>query len=418
MTRALKVLAATLIMLLAGCVTPPQAPETPLEPASPTTVVKEPKAPEPDPPQPPIIALRIAAVGDIMLGTDYPENHLPDDDGLGFLSGVSEFLLDADVTFGNLEGVLSDGGDAEKVCKNPSLCYLFRSPTRYAGHLEKAGFDVMSLANNHARDFGESGRSETMTALDARGIHHAGRENDVASWEVNGLKIALIAFSPNKESYSINDNEGGARLVAELAEKHDIVVVSFHGGAEGVEARHVPFGLETYYGERRGNLVAFSHAVIDAGADLVLGHGPHVTRAVEVYNDRLIAYSLGNFATYYGISVEGPKGVAPILIADLGPDGTFVSGRIISTHQVRPDGPSIDPDESALTEVTSLTRDDFGVAHILFDYDKRFFTREGLTRFRSLVMNRLVRIADESRIWIDSNTDRLFESDAFLDVYH
>ena len=99
--------------------------------------------------------------------------------------------------------------------------------------------------------------------------------------------------------------------MAQLAATHDIVIVSFHGGAEGNGAEMLPFAREIFAGEDRGNVVEFAHAMVDAGADLVLGHGPHVVRPMELYRDRLIAYSLGNFATYYGISVEGIRGIAP-----------------------------------------------------------------------------------------------------------
>jgi hypothetical protein len=99
--------------------------------------------------------------------------------------------------------------------------------------------------------------------------------------------------------------------------------------------------------------------MIDAGADLVLGHGPHVVRPVELYRDRLIAYSLGNFATYYGISVEGIRGIAPILHATLDDDGRFVSGRIESTIQIRPAGPAPDPVGSVVALMRGLNLSSF-----------------------------------------------------------
>ena len=294
-----------------------------------------------------------------MLGTNFPENHLPDDDGVSFLSAVTPWLSSPDVTFGNLEGVLVDGGEAAKKCKDPNACYLFRSPTRYAEHYRAAGFDVLSIANNHARDFGEEGRSSTMHALDAVGIHHSGREGDFASFVVNGLKVAVLAYAVTKESNMLLDYELAESTVAEFAATHDIVVVSFHGGAEGADATNLPFEEEEYYREPRGDVVLFAQCMVDAGADLVIGHGPHVVRAVERYKDRLIAYSLGNFATYYGISVAGIKGIAPILITTLDGDGRFIEGEIVSTVQIRPDGPSIDKQQRALNLMRSLSVEDF-----------------------------------------------------------
>jgi hypothetical protein len=335
------------VVLVASCATQPAAaPPKPAGPAAPT-----------EPPIPPAThpGLSIAAVGDIMLGTDFPENILPDDDGLSFLDLVTPILTGPDVTFGNLEGVLQDGGEPVKQCKDKRICFLFRSPTRYATYLELAGFDVVSLANNHARDFGEDGRSSTMAALDARGIRHSGREGTVASWAANGRRIALIAFAPNVGSNQLNEPDIARALVEQAAAPHDIVIVSFHGGAEGNGAEILTFAREIFVGEDRGNVVEFAHAMIDAGADLVLGSGPHVVRPMELYRDRLIAYSLGNFATYYGISVEGLRGIAPILLCQLDNDGRFVSGRLAATMQVRPGGPVPDPERTAITVVRTLT---------------------------------------------------------------
>ena len=357
---------------MAACVTtPPELPEAP--PAPPTPVEVVPDAPiEPvTPPEPDLSTKRItiAAVGDMMLGTDYPENHLPDDDGVGFLSAVTPLLSDADITFGNLEGVLVDGGEPGKKCSNPDACYLFRSPSRYVEHFKAAGFDVLSLANNHARDFGEEGRLASMETLAAAGIHHSGLEGDFASMTVNGLKVAVLAFAVTKNSNMLLDYDLSRDTVEAYAESHDIVIVSFHGGAEGRDVTHVPFAEEEYFGEPRGDVAKFSRMVVKAGADLVIGHGPHVVRAMENFDGRLIAYSLGNFATYYGISVAGIKGVAPILVVTLNGDGEFVEGQIHSTIQLRPDGPSIDPRNRALNLLRDLSHEDLGSPGIQFGAD-------------------------------------------------
>ena len=338
-------LALPLFVLLASCATQPPA-------RAPDSAPDETVAPVPSPAA---TTITLAAVGDIMPGTDFPENLLPDDDGLSFFDAVTPILGAADVTFGNFEGVLLDGGEPVKQCRNRNACFVFRTPTRYATYLELAGFDVLSLANNHARDFGEEGRSSSMTALDAVGIHHSGREGTTASFLVNGRRVAMVAFAPNVGSNSLNDPQIGLPLVSELAANHDIVIVSFHGGAEGQGAEVLPFAREYYAGEDRGNVVEFARAMIDAGADIVLGHGPHVVRPLELYRDRLIAYSLGNFATYYGISVEGIRGLAPILFATLDGEGRFVSGKIEPAIQVRPHGPAPDPEKKVITLLRELT---------------------------------------------------------------
>ena len=303
--------------------------------------------------------ISLVAVGDMMLGTDYPENRLPPEQGLSLLSGVTAVLRDADITFGNYEGTLLDGGEAAKECKNPQHCYVFRTPTRFVPWLTAAGFDVLSLANNHARDFGDEGRQASMQALDAAGIHHSGQEGDIASWEVGGLRVALIAYAPFRGAHNPLEIDLARTQIAALAEDHDLVLVSMHMGAEGEEATRLPFAEERFHGERRGDSVAFARAVVDAGADLVIGHGPHVPRAIELYRERLIAYSLGNFCTYYGINVRGLNGLAPILRIEMAADGRFLASEIISARQVRPGGPQLDASHEAARLIAALTRLDF-----------------------------------------------------------
>ncbi len=342
------------------------------QPAEPATVQPAEPAPQAEAaPSPPVQrnAITLAAVGDIMLGTDYPKNTLPDDDGVGFLADVTSTLSAADIAFGNLEGVLLDGGEPVKQCKSPENCFLFRTPTRYATYLRQAGFDVMSLANNHARDFGEEGRDSSMKALDAAGIVHSGREGDVASWSVKGRRVAMIAFAPNVGAHQLNDLPAARERVRDLASQPEIVIVSVHGGAEGEGAERLPFEREKYQGEDRGDVVEFARAMIDEGADIVLGHGPHVVRAMELYRDRLIAYSLGNFATYYGISVAANRGIAPILITWLDEDGRFLFGRLVSTSQVRPNGPKRDPERRALKLIRNLSETAFPQGALTFGED-------------------------------------------------
>ena len=322
------------------------------------------------------LRINIAAVGDMMIGTDYPENHLPDDDGVSFLNAVAPILLPTDIAFGNLESVLADGGEPGKICRNLAACYLFRSPTRYANHYRDAGFDVLSLANNHARDFGEDGRTATMQALDAAGIYHSGREGEFASFKINETTVAVLAYAVTKDSNMMLDYELAEQTVAAFAESHDIVIVSFHGGAEGAAMMHIPFAEEEYFGEPRGDVALFARCMVDAGADLVVGHGPHVLRGIELYKNRLIAYSLGNFATYYGISVEGVKGIAAILLTTLDGDGRFIEGKIVSTVQLRPDGPSIDDEQRALNLIRGLSIEDFGNPGLTFLPDGRLLPVE------------------------------------------
>lgn len=372
MDRSLRIILLAMAALLAACAPATRPPPAAPQPVATAPAAEPPPAPLPPPGPPACTTLDIAAVGDIMLGSDYPEDRLPPDDGRGLLAAVVPELRAADIAFGNLEGVLMDGGEPVKKCQDPKVCFLFRSPARYAGTLADAGFDVMSLANNHARDFGEAGRSSSMAALDAAGIRHSGRIGDIASWEQAGRRIALVAFSFTSGSHPLNDLAGARALVGELRADHDLVIVSFHGGAEGGDATHLPFGTERFFGEDRGDVVAFGRAMVDAGAALVIGHGPHVPRAIEVWNGHLVAYSLGNFSTWFGISIAGPKGYAPLLRATLDDSGRLVAGRIVSALQERPDGLRLDPGQQAARLIRSMTEADLRGGGLLFDAEGGF----------------------------------------------
>lgn len=310
--------------------------------------------------------IHIIAVGDIMLGTNFPDDRLAPGDGIHLLRAMSPILKKADITFGNLEGVLMQGGVAAKKCKNSWSCYVFRSPPHYAQYLKAAGFDVLSLANNHARDFGEEGRSASMEALDNVGLLHSGRVGDVARWQVKGTSVSLIAFAPFGGSHDLLDIPLSQKQVRQEASKSDLVIVSIHAGAEGNDVMHVPFTHEMFYGEDRGDVVEFSRAVIDAGADLVIGHGPHVPRAMELYKNRLIAYSLGNFLTYQGIKISGDNGIAPVLSVTVSAEGVFRQGRIISARQHRPEGTKLDREGKAAKIIAQLSKEDFPNTALIF----------------------------------------------------
>lgn len=310
----------------------------------------------------------IIGVGDIMMGTFYPEDKLPPDDGRHLLRDVESYLADADVTFGNLEGTLLNSGGTPKTCKDPKVCYVFRTPTRYVENLKRAGFDMMSLANNHAGDFGDAGRQSTMRTLDSVGIRHAGQQaQKITIFEKDSVKYGLVAFAPNSGCVQLNDIEGAKALVAHLDSLVDIIVVSFHGGAEGAQYQNVPRTHEIFHGEDRGDVYAFAHTLIDAGADVIFGHGPHVTRAIEVYKDRFITYSMGNFCTYRGISVNGVNGIAPIIKVYTDKQGKFYQGRIIPTYQTYATGVRIDPMNQVVKKIQELTKKDFPECPVQID---------------------------------------------------
>lgn len=306
--------------------------------------------------------VRIAAVGDIQLGQAWPPDamRLPPNNATDVLAKVAPLLEDADITFGNLETVLGDSGTSRKCRKGARNCYAFRAPTAYARTLRESGFDVVSINNNHAADFQQEGRLSTMRALDSVGIAYSGPANGAASWESAGLRIALIAFSTGDGPYRVQDVAAAADSVAGIKLTHDLVIVSFHGGAEGAGATRVPKQVEHAYGEDRGNVFEFARAMIDAGADLVLGHGPHVLRGMEIYRGRLIAYSLGNFSSWHGFNLRGPLGISTVLYATLAPNGVLLEARLAPLYLERPGIPTPDPEQRAIHVVRSLSEADFG----------------------------------------------------------
>ncbi len=303
----------------------------------------------------------IAAVGDIMMGTNFPnESYLPKDTGRYLWKGVRNVLRQADITFGNLEGtILNDGGE-QKECNNPKLCYLFRSPEFLAENFRESGFDLMSLANNHANDFGEEGRLNTQRVMDSLGIAHAGSvDQPYIIKKIGHLKIGFCAFAPNRGTMSIHQSDNIKATIQHLDSLSDIVIASFHAGAEGAKNQHVTRKREFYYGEDRGNVYEMAHQMIDHGADVVLGHGPHVVRAIEVYNKKIIAYSLGNFLTYGRFNLRGPAGEAPLLEIKTTVDGDFLEGQIHAFRQSYSLGPRNDPQLSAIKSIQRLSLDDF-----------------------------------------------------------
>jgi len=238
--------------------------------------------------------VRIAAVGDIMLGgTAEPEMQKF---GYDYPFELAQSLLhQAQIVFGNLEGPLTEGGASETPKK-----YVFRSPPdKVAPALARAGFNIVSLANNHSLDYGPQGLEDTRAALEKVGIHGVGAGRNLAEARTpvymvkDGVTVAFLAYSltfpeefwagPEKPGTAFGHELDVRADVAAARQKADIVVVSFHWGQEGKT-------------ELRDYQVQLAHAAIDAGASAVLGHHPHILQAVEHYQNGVILYSLGNFA--------------------------------------------------------------------------------------------------------------------------
>jgi hypothetical protein len=297
----------------------------------------------------------IVAVGDIVMGSG---RSLPPSGGRDFFDGVAADLA-GDVVLGNLEGTLSAGGSS-KCGAGSSNCFAFQTPPAYARRLVDAGFTIMNLANNHAFDYGADGQRQTLKALAAVGLPHTGRPGEITQLVVNGVKVAVLGFAPYPWAQSLTNIPAAVALVRKAAAANDLIVVTMHAGAEGRDQQHVRPGTEMFLGEDRGDPMRFARAVVDAGADLVIGHGPHVLRGMEWYRGRLIAYSLGNFAGYDVFSLGGPLSISAILRVELRGSGSFESGMVVPTVLAGKGTPARDPSEAAHGTVRTLSREDFG----------------------------------------------------------
>ncbi len=346
-------------LLLVACVHP-RSQEGLVVPVAPAASLTEQTAAAPEIKKTPV---KIIAVGDIQLGRAWPreQQRLPDNP-MQILGKVAPLLAGGDVVFGNLETVLADDGESAKCQRPGKSCFAFRVPTEYAQALKQSGFNLLSNNNNHARDFGEQGLAATHNALSEQALAHSSDVAGVAYQHINGLSIAMVAYATGPEPYRLQQTEKAAALVAELKQQNDLVLVSFHGGAEGKTAQHVPKTIETYYGEDRGDVYAFAHAMVDAGADMILGHGPHVLRGMEIYQGKLIAYSLGNFSAWETFNLQGASGISVILSATVSPEGELLAAKIIPLKVAWPGIPQFDDNEQGIELVNQLSQEDFSQA--------------------------------------------------------
>lgn len=296
----------------------------------------------------------IRAVGDVVLGSDYPEHRLPTAADRQRITALRRELRQADVVVGNLEGVLSDTGASRKDARKPGL-YTFRMPTSYALTLRDMGFDVMSLANNHSMDFGAQGLASTLAALRANGIAPMGVPGaEVATVTVRRTRVAFLNYSYLPAFVRMDD---ARRITADIGHARasaDWVVVSVHGGREGEDAGGLPRGDEYFMQEYRGDLARFARMAIDAGASAVFGHGPHVVRPFELYRGKPVFYSLGNFVGYRSLSTQGKLAHSIVAEVRFSPQGDLLGAGIIPLKLDRSGIPVVDYSPDNLQALSGL----------------------------------------------------------------
>ncbi|MGB7211590.1 MAG: CapA family protein [Gemmatimonadales bacterium] len=307
-------------------------------------------------------SLHVTFTGDMNLGNSLQEDGVPPDSGRGLLAAMDS-LLAGDLVIGNLEGALSDTLPPTKCAPKERHCYTFRTPPFLATRLKDAGFTHLNLANNHALDLGPEGRASTERILDSLEIKHYGPLGEIAFDTLrmgDSLRVvALVGFTTYPGAYDLLDTLGSRAVVDSVRRLADIVIVTFHGGTEGDKAIHTGTGMERLGREKRGDLRMWTHAMVDAGADAVVGHGPHVLRGIEFWRGRPIVYSMGNFLTYRGFSLKGYKGITALLHLELDPDGRFLAGRLVPLRQAPRQGPRVDPTGAAIRLVRRMSQVDF-----------------------------------------------------------
>ena len=300
--------------------------------------------------------ITIGWVGDTTPGSKYG---LPPDQGRALFARLRDELRAPDLMMANLEGTYSTPGPSKSDGSTSGTSFSFQAPPSYAKALRWAGIDLVNVANNHAFDYFQRGLDQTTSTLERDDVAYAGLPRQVTVADVDGVRVAVVAFSPYPWNADINDIPAARALVRRAAGRADLVVVLMHAGAEGADKIHTPTGTETAFGENRGDPRAFAHAVVDAGADLVLGSGPHVIRGVERYRNRLIAYSLGNFAGWHNFGLGGNLSLSGLLTVRIDANGRLHGGRWLSLSVAPPGVPVADGANTSAHLVKQLSAADF-----------------------------------------------------------
>jgi poly-gamma-glutamate capsule biosynthesis protein CapA/YwtB (metallophosphatase superfamily) len=297
--------------------------------------------------------------GDVTLGSRYG---LPPDRGWPQLAAVAPVLRGSDLAAVNYEGTFGSGGASKCGGSDSATCFSFQAPPRNTRTLARAGVDIVNTANNHAFDFGPSGQRATRGALAGAGVMATGAPGELRVLRRNGTRVAFVGFSTYRWSAPMSDESAVRSLVARAARRADIVVVFMHAGAEGADKTHVPGGREHAFGEDRGDSRRFAHVAVDAGADVVLGSGPHVLRGLQIYRGRLIAYSLGNLTGWHNFATSGTLSYSALLRVELASDGRITRGRVTSLRLDGTGVPHRDSSGGAAGLMRGLSSDDFGAA--------------------------------------------------------
>jgi hypothetical protein len=283
--------------------------------------------------------------------------------GAETFAGIRRFLH-ADLVFGNLEGTLAVDGSPKCAPYGVDGCFTFRADPASAAQLRAAGFTLLNLANNHALDYGPVAQSETIAALRKNHLAYDGLPGQIALVKAGDVRVAVIGCAPYPWAQSLRDIRATAALVRRARSEADVVLVYMHAGAEGADADHVPYGMETFLGEERGDPRAFAHAMIDAGASLVFASGPHTLRGMEWYHGHLIAYSLGNLAANGTLATDGTLDMSALLTLTMNANGKLLKAKVVPLRLEGEGTPEYDPTGQATRFIRTLSDEDFKAPHL------------------------------------------------------
>jgi len=298
--------------------------------------------------------LTVAAVGDTMMGS--PPWGLPPDGGRHLFGAIRRDLV-GNVVIVDQEGTFTRTGPS-KCGSASSNCFAFRTPPSYAANLTAAGFTVANLADNHTHDFGAIGLANTVAALKRARLASTGLPGQFTIQRVAALRVAVLGFAPYNWCANSLDLPAVRALIARARRAANLVVVYFHAGTQGATAVHVRPGPEYVDGDPQGDVIAFAHTAVDAGADMVLGTGPHVLRGIQFWHGHLIAYSLGNFVGYKGFGLGGTLSTSGVLQVTVSASGRFDRARFAPVELNSVGVPS--PGGTGISLIRRVSRQDFG----------------------------------------------------------
>jgi Bacterial capsule synthesis protein PGA_cap len=278
----------------------------------------------------------------------------------------------ADLLLLNVEGAIGEGPAEPKCASRSKNCYAFRQPPSTAAALRRlvdsTAAVVGNIANNHSHDAGDVGRASTVSLLGAAGVYVTGRDTLATPVALaSGDTIGVLGFYTEEGSPDARDLAAVRRHVARAVDRFGTVVVTMHLGAEGATAQRTRDAIERFLDLNRGNPVGFANAAFDGGATVVIGHGPHVLRAAEWHDDRLVLYSLGNLLTYGPFNIHEPTNRGAVACMTIDAPGHVAQAALRPTMQRAPGVLQADSSRRALTLIDSLSRLDFPKSGVRVD---------------------------------------------------